>query len=108
MVSPELLLPAIYSVIVPAFCIDFKSNHLTVMNMAGSYQDGFYGPEGIGNVIEKSDYICVTAPLTPETKGMVGAAELAKAKPSAGKEIQRELLLWVFLFMNQITHSIIS
>ncbi len=26
------------------------------------------------------------APLTPETRGMVGAAELDRAKPSAGKE----------------------
>ncbi len=78
------------------------------MNMAGSYQDEFYGPEGVGDVIEKSDYICVTAALTSETKGMVGAAELARAKPSAGKEIQRELLLWVFLLMNRITHSTIS
>ncbi|CAN0152238.1 unnamed protein product, partial [Hapterophycus canaliculatus] len=32
----------------------------------------------VGDVIEKSDYIVVAAALTPETQGMVGAAELAR------------------------------
>lgn len=34
--------------------------------------------EQVGDVIEKSDYIVVAAALTPETKGLVGAAELAR------------------------------
>ncbi|CAM9912804.1 unnamed protein product [Scytosiphon promiscuus] len=32
----------------------------------------------VGDVIEKSDYVVVAAALTPETQGMVGAAELAR------------------------------
>lgn len=34
----------------------------------------------VGEVIAKSDYILVAAALTPETKGMVGAAELARVR----------------------------
>ncbi|CAM9808118.1 unnamed protein product [Ectocarpus sp. 13 AM-2016] len=37
----------------------------------------------VGEVIAKSDYILVAAALTPETTGMVGAAELARARPHA-------------------------
>lgn len=32
----------------------------------------------VGEVIAKSDYVLVAAALTTETKGMVGAAELAR------------------------------
>ncbi len=60
--------------------------------MSFTYQDEFFGPEGVGDVIESSDYICLTAALTPETRHMVGAAELARAKRSAGKEIQSAAL----------------
>ena len=34
----------------------------------------------VGDVIAKSDYILVAAALTPETIGMVGAAELARVR----------------------------
>ena len=34
----------------------------------------------VGDVIAKSDYVLVAAALTPETKGMVGAAELARVR----------------------------
>ena len=34
--------------------------------------------EKVGEVIAMSDYILVAAALTPETKGMVGAKELAR------------------------------
>jgi len=37
-------------------------------------------PVQVGDVIAKSDYIVVVAALTPETKGMVGAAELARVR----------------------------
>eukprot|EP00903_Cladosiphon_okamuranus_P020631 g18941.t1 len=45
--------------------------------------DEVLGAGQVGDVIAKSDYILVAAALTPETKGMVGAAELARAKPQA-------------------------
>lgn len=31
----------------------------------------------------ESDFVCVAAPLTPETRGMIGESELRKMKPSA-------------------------
>jgi len=42
-----------------------------------------FGPEGLTAMIEQSDYVVVTAPLTPETRGMIGEAELAAMKPDA-------------------------
>ncbi len=83
-----------------AFCIDFKSN-----KSSHRKQDEFYGPEAVGNVIEKSDYICVTAALTPETNGMVGAAELAKAKPSAGTVIIKRTAAALVSLL--ITHTLL-
>ncbi len=40
----------------------------------------------VGDVISKSDYILVAAALTPETKGMVGAAELARVRRALAGE----------------------
>ena len=34
-------------------------------------------------MIARCDYLVVAAPLTPETKGMIGAAEFAAMKPGA-------------------------
>jgi phosphoglycerate dehydrogenase-like enzyme len=42
-----------------------------------------YGPEGRLEMIARCDYLVVAAPLTPETKGMIGAAEFAAMKPGA-------------------------
>ncbi|CAM9970731.1 unnamed protein product [Ascophyllum nodosum] len=43
--------------------------------------DEVLGAGQVGDVIAKSDYVVVAAALTPESKGMVGEAELAKARP---------------------------
>jgi len=40
-------------------------------------------PEGILEVMKESDYVVAAAPLTPSTRGMVGAREFAAMKPSA-------------------------
>ena len=37
----------------------------------------------IGSVLAQCDFLAVTAPLTPETRGMIGAGEIAVMKPSA-------------------------
>ena len=37
----------------------------------------------LNDLIAASDYIMVAAPLTPETRGMVGAAQIAAMKPNA-------------------------
>ena len=42
-----------------------------------------YGPEGLVEMISRSDYVVVAAPLTPETAGMIGEPELAAMKPDA-------------------------
>jgi phosphoglycerate dehydrogenase-like enzyme len=36
-----------------------------------------------GDLMAASDYVVVAAPLTPETRGLVGAAEIAAMRPSA-------------------------
>ncbi len=42
-----------------------------------------YGPEARLEMIARCDYLVVAAPLTPETRGMIGAAEFAAMKPTA-------------------------
>ena len=41
------------------------------------------GPHDRIQLIEQSDYVILTAPLTPDTRGMVGEAELAVMKPDS-------------------------
>jgi phosphoglycerate dehydrogenase-like enzyme len=45
--------------------------------------DHVFGPEQRGQMISRSDYIVVAAPLTAETRGMIGEAEFAAMKPTA-------------------------
>ena len=47
------------------------------------YADRVYTPEQILEMIAVSDYIVAAAPLTPETRGMIGEAEFAAMKASA-------------------------
>jgi len=41
------------------------------------------GPEGLLGVLTESDYIVVTVPLTPATRGMIGEKEFRAMKPTA-------------------------
>lgn len=41
------------------------------------------GPDDLNYVLSKSDFVVVTAPLTPDTRGMIGEKELKKMKTSA-------------------------
>jgi phosphoglycerate dehydrogenase-like enzyme len=43
----------------------------------------FYGPSQCKELMAQSDFVVVTLPLTPETRGFIGVAELAAAKPEA-------------------------
>jgi phosphoglycerate dehydrogenase-like enzyme len=43
----------------------------------------YFGPDGLLEMIAQCDYVVVTAPLTPETRGMIGAHEFASMKPGA-------------------------
>jgi phosphoglycerate dehydrogenase-like enzyme len=42
-----------------------------------------YSPEELREMLAICDYVLVTTPLTPETRGMIGEAELAATKTSA-------------------------
>jgi phosphoglycerate dehydrogenase-like enzyme len=41
------------------------------------------GPDILGKVLERSDYVAVSMPASPETIGWIGAAQLRLMKPSA-------------------------
>jgi phosphoglycerate dehydrogenase-like enzyme len=45
--------------------------------------DQTYGPENLLEVLPQADWVVITAPLTPETKGMIGERELKALKKSA-------------------------
>lgn len=45
--------------------------------------DRFFEAGQLGDMIAASDVVLVSAPLTPETRGLVGAAEIARMKPTA-------------------------
>jgi len=42
-----------------------------------------YGPDGRLEMISQCDYVVSAAPLTPETRGLIGAEEIAAMKPTA-------------------------
>lgn len=54
---------------------------------SGAAEDGLvdqrYGPAQLHDLIGTSDYLLLATPVTPETRGMIGAAEIAAMKPSA-------------------------
>ena len=50
---------------------------------AAPLAERIYGPEGLIEMISRSDYVVAAAPLTPETLGMIGEPELAAMKPGA-------------------------
>lgn len=58
------------------------------------------GTEGMEMVLKESDYLVLAVPLTPETRGMIGAAQLEQMKPTAvliniarGEVVQEEQLV---------------
>ena len=44
---------------------------------------GEFGPEGLIDMIRQCDYVVASAPLTPQTRGMIGVREIAAMKPTA-------------------------
>ncbi|MBI5878148.1 MAG: D-2-hydroxyacid dehydrogenase [Chloroflexi bacterium] len=50
---------------------------------AANEADEVIGPPALRARLPEADYVVMTAPLTPETERMLGAAELAAMKPSA-------------------------
>lgn len=49
----------------------------------GALPDEWLAPVGLSRLLAQSDVVVMTAPLTPETQGMIGAAQLARMKPLA-------------------------
>lgn len=52
---------------------------IAVLTRSGRVVEGAdrsYGPEGLADLLRESDYVVLAAPLTPETRGLIGAAEL--------------------------------
>lgn len=45
--------------------------------------DAVWGPEGLERLLAEADVVVLATPLTPETRGMIGAAELARMRPTA-------------------------
>ncbi|MBO0745580.1 MAG: D-2-hydroxyacid dehydrogenase [Candidatus Dormibacteraeota bacterium] len=45
--------------------------------------DQVYAPEDLRGFLAEADFVVVTAPLTPETRGMLGEAEFRSMKPTA-------------------------
>jgi phosphoglycerate dehydrogenase-like enzyme len=45
--------------------------------------DELLGPEGLPHLLQVSDFVVIAAPLTPETKGLIGERELRLMKPTA-------------------------
>ncbi|MBI3158980.1 MAG: D-2-hydroxyacid dehydrogenase [Chloroflexi bacterium] len=49
----------------------------------GEYFTRLYPPQALRSMFKVCDFVVVTAPLTPETRGLVGRKELAALKPGA-------------------------
>jgi len=49
----------------------------------GEHADEVLPPAHLHSLLARSDFVVVTAPLTAETRGMIGRAELAAMKPDA-------------------------
>ena len=45
--------------------------------------DKVYGHDGLKEMMSLSDFVVVCSPITPETRGLIGAAEIGAMKPSA-------------------------
>lgn len=65
-----------------------KAFHMRVLGMRRSnqpcrYVDELFTAENIQELLNQSDFVVVTTPLTPETKGMIGTRELQAMKPES-------------------------
>jgi phosphoglycerate dehydrogenase-like enzyme len=49
----------------------------------GDYVRRLYPPQAICSMIKECDFVVIAVPLTPATRGLVGARELAEMKPTA-------------------------
>ncbi|MGH2632000.1 MAG: D-2-hydroxyacid dehydrogenase, partial [Tepidiformaceae bacterium] len=67
-----------------AFDIHVIASRRTVVAGASDPDaDELFAHSNLDELLARSDYLVVAVPLTPETRGMLGAAEFAKMKPTA-------------------------
>jgi phosphoglycerate dehydrogenase-like enzyme len=55
----------------------------TTLSEADPLLDAIYPPDRIQTMLSECDYVVVAAPLTPETRGMIGAPEIEAMKSNA-------------------------
>lgn len=65
-----------------------KAFHMRVValrrkTVADDLIEKFYAPEQLREMMSECDYVAITAPLTAETRKMIGAAEIAAMKSTA-------------------------
>jgi phosphoglycerate dehydrogenase-like enzyme len=56
---------------------------LDAAGSANSPADHVYAREELGDALAEADYVVIAVPLNEETRGMIGAAELARLRPTA-------------------------
>lgn len=49
----------------------------------GNGADAVYGPDRLGELLAAADFVALTCPLTPETRGIIDAGALKRMKPTA-------------------------
>jgi phosphoglycerate dehydrogenase-like enzyme len=57
--------------------------HASTLRAEDSMVEDVFGPERRIEMLSRCDYVVVTAPLTAETRGMIGGPEIAAMKPTA-------------------------
>jgi phosphoglycerate dehydrogenase-like enzyme len=57
--------------------------HPSALRGADPLVEQTYGPENLTEMLPRCDYVVVAAPLTPETRGMIGEPGFAAMKPTA-------------------------
>jgi phosphoglycerate dehydrogenase-like enzyme len=57
--------------------------HAPPPEAADAFAERIFGPENRMEMLALSDYVVVAAPITPETRGMIGEPEFAAMKPGA-------------------------
>jgi phosphoglycerate dehydrogenase-like enzyme len=65
-----------------------KAFHMQVLGIRRHPQptpnvDEVYGPDQLHKILPRIDFLVLTAPITPETRGMLGEAEFQAMKPTA-------------------------
>jgi phosphoglycerate dehydrogenase-like enzyme len=61
----------------------FALRRRPVRSEADPIVDAVYTPDQILSLMSQSDYVVVAAPLTPESRGLIGAAEIEAMRPNA-------------------------